>query len=62
MKCSKCNANLNKDAKFCSICGTPVPAVFSENKKVQYCQACNHELARGAKFCNRCGAPQTEVP
>ena len=62
MKCSNCKAILNKDAKFCSVCGTPVPVELSVNKKVQYCSSCNHELARGAKFCNRCGAPQTEVP
>ena len=46
--CSKCNANIAANAKFCSECGTPVATA-------KFCPECGHKLEGAAKFCMNCG-------
>ncbi len=48
MKCSKCNAEIADNAKFCPICGTKVEI---ENK----CPNCGATIKKDAKFCPECG-------
>ena len=48
MKCSKCNAEIADDAKFCPVCGAKVEP---ESK----CPNCGEKLETGAKFCTKCG-------
>ncbi|MBQ6275644.1 MAG: zinc ribbon domain-containing protein [Bacteroidales bacterium] len=48
MKCSKCNAEIAENARFCPVCGTKVE---SKNK----CPNCGEKLKDGAKFCTKCG-------
>ena len=48
MKCSKCNAEIADDAKFCPVCGAKVEP---ESK----CPNCGEKLEDGAKFCTKCG-------
>lgn len=49
--CPNCGAKVSKSAKFCSECGTKIPA-----KK--FCAECGKELSATAKFCPECGAKQ----
>lgn len=51
VKCSKCNAELSADAKFCHVCGSP-----AVRKNVRNCPHCSAEIADGSKFCPNCGA------
>ena len=53
MKCTKCNAELIKGAKFCGKCGTPAPEEPVEMK----CSKCGAKLVPNAKFCGKCGTP-----
>ncbi|MCR5576931.1 MAG: zinc ribbon domain-containing protein [Oscillospiraceae bacterium] len=53
MKCPSCGAELEKDARFCHICGQPVPAAGEESR---FCIRCGAKLPAGAAFCARCGA------
>jgi len=46
--CPKCNAPLQKNAKFCPECGAKI-----QDKK--HCTECGAELAAGVKFCAECG-------
>lgn len=52
IKCNECNAELSADAKFCHVCGTPVPA---SKGAVKTCPHCSAEIADGSKFCPNCG-------
>jgi len=56
MKCQNCNSELLEGAKFCTTCGTAVPAAGG------VCQKCNAPLLPGAKFCTTCGAPAATAP
>lgn len=47
--CPACGEKLNKNAKFCSTCGTAIP----QAKNV--CASCGAKLVDGAKFCAACG-------
>jgi len=47
--CSKCNKQLDSDAKFCSSCGTPVVI------ELKFCPQCGAKISPGANFCERCG-------
>ena len=40
MKCPSCGAELEKDARFCHICGQPVPAAGEESR---FCIRCGLE-------------------
>ena len=48
MKCSKCNAEIAENAKFCPICGAKVEP---ESK----CPNCGAPISKDAKFCTKCG-------
>jgi ribosomal protein L40E len=50
--CSKCQAALPPNAKFCVGCGTKVAAAAKA-----FCAECGAERAAGAKFCAECGKP-----
>ncbi|MCO4783504.1 MAG: zinc ribbon domain-containing protein [Candidatus Cloacimonetes bacterium] len=45
--CHSCQAELQKDTKFCSQCGTKV--------RPSNCVKCDHKLDRKSKFCSNCG-------
>lgn len=51
IKCKKCNAEIDKNSKFCPECGETV------NLKIK-CIKCNADIQDGAKFCPECGASQ----
>ena len=51
MKCSKCNAEIADNAKFCPKCGAKVEKVEPTN----VCPNCGNVLKEGAKFCTKCG-------
>ena len=51
MKCSKCNAEIADNAKFCPKCGAKVEKI--EPEKV--CPNCGALFKEGAKFCVKCG-------
>lgn len=51
MKCSKCNAEIADNAKFCLICGAKVEKL----EPIKECPNCGEHLKEGAKFCAKCG-------
>jgi membrane protease subunit (stomatin/prohibitin family) len=52
--CPSCGHQNPQGAKFCSNCGTQIPAEAAK----QFCTQCGQEIAAGAKFCSNCGAKQ----
>jgi membrane protease subunit (stomatin/prohibitin family) len=52
--CPSCGHQNPADSKFCSNCGTKLPA----NSGKQFCTQCGKEVEVGAKFCSNCGAKQ----
>ena len=50
MLCTSCGTENREGAKFCDVCGTPLPLS---------CPACGTANRPGAKFCNECGAALT---
>ena len=55
MKCSKCDTELLKGAKYCTSCGTIKDATN------QICNKCNAVNPDNAKYCLDCGTPLEEV-
>ena len=53
MKCIKCGAELNDDARFCDACGA------AQKPETARCRKCDAEIKAGAKFCSVCGALQS---
>jgi len=51
MRCPKCNALVDKTAKFCSECGAKIVRPVAPTR----CPKCNTKLPAGAKFCPACG-------
>lgn len=51
IKCKKCNAEIDKNSKFCPECGETV------NLKIK-CIKCNADIQDGVKFCPECGVAQ----
>lgn len=51
--CSKCNARMDANAKFCGECGTPNAASAAKPK---FCTGCGTQIEPGKKFCPECGA------
>ncbi len=49
--CPKCNAPLQKNAKFCPECGTAI-------KSEKFCKNCGAKMEADAKFCAECGTKQ----
>jgi len=52
--CPSCDHQNPAGAKFCSECGTKLPA----NTGKRFCSQCGHEIAPDARFCSNCGAKQ----
>lgn len=52
--CPSCGHQNPVGGKFCSNCGTELPADTDK----QFCTQCGHELSPGTKFCSDCGAKQ----
>ena len=48
MKCTKCNAESDDNARFCPECGSKI-------EKFAFCSNCGAKLEEGAAFCSNCG-------
>ncbi len=62
VRCSKCGAELPKDAQFCNSCGNRVEPKKQElsnaehtPKAAAYCSVCGSEVTDDALFCGTCG-------
>jgi RNA polymerase subunit RPABC4/transcription elongation factor Spt4 len=53
IRCPKCNAVVDADAKFCPQCGAPITRPAPAAPTV--CPKCGAKLPAGAKFCPACG-------
>ena len=57
--CTKCGAEVAKDASFCSICGTavpkPEPAEPTDPLNTMKCSNCGAPAKEGMRFCTACG-------
>ena len=53
MRCGACGTELQKDARFCHICGQPAPAPVPEESS--YCPRCGARLPKVSIFCPQCG-------
>jgi len=51
--CTKCNEPNKSGDRFCSDCGSPLPAELETEGK--NCPTCGSSIKEGAKFCTRCG-------
>lgn len=52
-RCTKCNATLGPNARFCAECGFAATSATAAGPK--FCSGCGEGLAPGAKFCAGCG-------
>ena len=52
MRCSKCGSDNREGRKFCTNCGTSLPAS---------CPKCGAAIQPDEKFCGECGAGLAEV-
>lgn len=62
MTCTKCGNELPKEAKFCSLCGTPA---LEEMKTPRFCMYCGKSVDADTQFCEHCGqkiAPAETTP
>lgn len=63
--CEKCGAEIDADAKFCSVCGAPAPAKVvvttpeADTTKTVTCPVCGKVEPAGTKFCSVCGCNLT---
>ncbi len=55
MSCPSCHASVPSGTKFCSECGTKIPAAAAR----PFCGGCGAKLQPGVKFCNECGKAAT---
>ncbi|MCX7671500.1 MAG: zinc ribbon domain-containing protein, partial [Anaerolineae bacterium] len=55
MQCPVCNTALPAGARFCNVCGAPVPQEMA-------CARCGQPVKPGQKFCMICGAAVTLAP
>ncbi|MBR2891673.1 MAG: SPFH domain-containing protein [Bacilli bacterium] len=46
--CPFCQAQIDKDSKFCNVCGKQLP---TDN----FCSECGSKIAAGSNFCSNCG-------
>jgi hypothetical protein len=54
--CRTCNSPVMRGNRFCSTCGSPVPAtVPAAPQPPSVCPVCGNPLKAGAKFCRSCG-------
>ena len=59
MKCGACGTELERDAKFCHICGQPAPA--QEPETGGYCPRCGARLPKLSVFCPQCGVALSDA-
>ena len=59
MKCGACGTELEKDARFCHICGQPAPP--PEAEAGGFCPSCGAKLPKIAVFCPWCGIALSEA-
>ena len=59
MKCAACGTELERDAKFCHICGQPAPAQAPEESS--FCPRCGARLPKLCVFCPNCGVALSDV-
>jgi class 3 adenylate cyclase/tetratricopeptide (TPR) repeat protein len=52
MKCPRCQAQKDEDARFCEDCGAKLELA---------CPGCGQPVTAGKKFCRSCGAPLTQA-
>jgi class 3 adenylate cyclase len=52
MKCPRCQAQNDQDARFCEDCGVRLELT---------CASCGQPITAGKKFCRSCGAPQMQA-
>jgi predicted amidophosphoribosyltransferase len=52
MKCPRCRAQNDEDARFCEDCGAQLKRA---------CPSCGQPVTAGKKFCRSCGAPLTQA-
>lgn len=56
-KCSACNTELPEDAKFCTVCGEPLPESSSPTEVTRsMCPECFAEFQSEVKVCKSCGS------
>lgn len=55
MQCPACKTALPDGARFCNVCGAPIPQEMA-------CAQCGQPVKPGQKFCMICGAPVTVAP
>lgn len=61
--CPKCNRGNQRDASFCTGCGTSLAVSGGTEKPVEVkCQACGEQMPRTTKFCPHCGDPYNPCP
>lgn len=63
-KCPKCNADMNKNTRFCGECGhdTQDTSISKEKKSEVKCADCGASLNKNAKFCPECGKKYNSCP
>jgi len=55
-KCSKCNAALQPNSKFCNSCGEPIGQISTTTQvKNVKCDKCGFKFPETSKFCPECG-------
>lgn len=59
MKCGACGTELERDAKFCHICGQPAPV--QEPETGGFCPRCGARLPKLSVFCPQCGAALSDA-
>lgn len=55
IKCSECDFELPKEAKFCKNCGAQIGAQEKVEISQGICSNCGSQITEGAKFCSKCG-------
>lgn len=59
MRCTACGTELERDAKFCHICGQPAPA--QEPEAGGFCPRCGARLPKLSVFCPQCGTALSDA-
>lgn len=54
IQCPNCGKLLERDAVFCSVCGTPLPKI-SPPDNLTKCENCGAMVKKGTRFCTFCG-------
>lgn len=55
VKCSKCNADVNANSKFCPSCGNKIEVQAMLTATNKFCQNCGAKVNGDTKFCPECG-------